>query len=612
MYSQLITVENEEVLLLVVPPNWSQPVRVVIRMDTAVAESVTGMQERSAEHFLPRIQMEYSVTLAGGQLQQLRSVLGGLQGRRVAIPFWPDVLNTVAAAHAAGGEATDMTKRLLSGRLNVGWEPGYTAVTTASDPGTLDRAYRGALLVGRLGQKTFQALTDDLASYTIAFTEEAPPEVAAEAAANAPVQWQPHWHYNWQRLPEQSQRVLTERSYLGRGREPVMEGSAEVRLWQQSAQLTLETEDLAEFVAFYCARRGALEAFELPGAIEAGIATTTAPHRFDASNGRVRFSDKELRMDFITARLADISFRVEQQLESVEPQVSDSYAFLYQLRYEGATQRLTDWESPVEALEATWTPARIEHGRIRQSLRPQNEECEIKVAIEDAPILQPLLRLELESSVGIEIHEVNLRTLTARMLFTGVVQSARAKGQSMNLKAAAFGGALDRKVPRFQFSITCNHTLFSHGCVRRRPGQMAKSARMYSGIIAYQWDANAPRVILESFTAPAQRPSNLDQLDGWFSGGWLEVFWDSGLRQVREITWSGRHTVENDPDRLYLSMYRVLRDISAGTPVRFFAGCDGSYSTCRNKFGNGVNFGGFPFMPDYIEQAPSGMPKGGK
>ncbi|SJZ64925.1 DUF2163 domain-containing protein [Consotaella salsifontis] len=38
-------------------------------------------------------------------------------------------------------------------------------------------------------------------------------------------------------------------------------------------------------------------------------------------------------------------------------------------------------------------------------------------------------------------------------------------------------------------------------------------------------------------------------------------------------------------------------DVAAGDAVRLFAGCDRSFSTCRDRFANSLNFRGFPHIP---------------
>lgn len=81
--------------------------------------------------------------------------------------------------------------------------------------------------------------------------------------------------------------------------------------------------------------------------------------------------------------------------------------------------------------------------------------------------------------------------------------------------------------------------------------------------------------------------------DDWFARGRMRVTSGAGAglvglvkadRQVgalREVTlWQG-----------------LRAEIAAGDGVRLEVGCDKRLSTCRDKFGNGVNFQGFPFIP---------------
>jgi hypothetical protein len=41
----------------------------------------------------------------------------------------------------------------------------------------------------------------------------------------------------------------------------------------------------------------------------------------------------------------------------------------------------------------------------------------------------------------------------------------------------------------------------------------------------------------------------------------------------------------------------VLPGLAVGNAFEAFAGCDRSFSTCQSKFGNSLNFGGFPWIP---------------
>jgi uncharacterized phage protein (TIGR02218 family) len=78
-----------------------------------------------------------------------------------------------------------------------------------------------------------------------------------------------------------------------------------------------------------------------------------------------------------------------------------------------------------------------------------------------------------------------------------------------------------------------------------------------------------------------------DKPAGWFDGGWLETGGQRLAVQGDAVGGGGRE----------LCLDRSVF-LAAGEPVRLVAGCDGSMKSCREKFGNHLNFRGFPHMPD--------------
>jgi len=80
---------------------------------------------------------------------------------------------------------------------------------------------------------------------------------------------------------------------------------------------------------------------------------------------------------------------------------------------------------------------------------------------------------------------------------------------------------------------------------------------------------------------------------GFFTGG--KLAWTSGANAglAAEIK---AHWREDATTRLEL-WQRAARTIAVGDGFRVTAGCDKRFSTCREKFGNVLNFRGFPHMP---------------
>lgn len=79
----------------------------------------------------------------------------------------------------------------------------------------------------------------------------------------------------------------------------------------------------------------------------------------------------------------------------------------------------------------------------------------------------------------------------------------------------------------------------------------------------------------------------------WFSDG--ELKWTDGPNAPRIV---GVRSHRREEDGVYLEMDRAPVDgVNAGDAFVVTAGCDKRAATCREKFGNLINFRGFPHMP---------------
>ena len=85
-----------------------------------------------------------------------------------------------------------------------------------------------------------------------------------------------------------------------------------------------------------------------------------------------------------------------------------------------------------------------------------------------------------------------------------------------------------------------------------------------------------------------------DFADGWFANGLLT--WSSGDASGRSERVTGHLAQSGGTARLSLWREGTL-PVRVGDTFRIVAGCDKSFSSCREKFSNGVNFRGFPHLP---------------
>lgn len=92
------------------------------------------------------------------------------------------------------------------------------------------------------------------------------------------------------------------------------------------------------------------------------------------------------------------------------------------------------------------------------------------------------------------------------------------------------------------------------------------------------------------------------QVDGYFNDGF--VTWTSGANEGRSTpvkTWVASGAT-------FTFWLPTPYPIQVGDTYTAVAGCDKELTTCRDKFGNVINFGGFPTIPGRNETLSYGPP----
>ena len=130
------------------------------------------------------------------------------------------------------------------------------------------------------------------------------------------------------------------------------------------------------------------------------------------------------------------------------------------------------------------------------------------------------------------------------------------------------------------FTANCRHTLFSQG------------GSGFVGKCGVNKDSFKATGSVTGITIPKWKFSiSTSQPDGYYSNGYVKFTsgYNNGLSAVIK-----NHTANSI--ELYLPTAFV---IAQGDTFEIFAGCDKTLDTCKNKFNNVLNFGGFPHIkPD--------------
>jgi uncharacterized phage protein (TIGR02218 family) len=149
-------------------------------------------------------------------------------------------------------------------------------------------------------------------------------------------------------------------------------------------------------------------------------------------------------------------------------------------------------------------------------------------------------------------------------------------GGQATIRAVSEAGLLRRMIPKRTYRGLCGHVLFDGGCKVIRSN--------------FEFDITVTAISTDGQLVTFNSAETISgQAADYFVGGELQK--PSGdRRMVLAYTDlggnSGRATI-------LLPFF----DVKIGDRMKLTAGCDHSITTCRLKFSNEINFGGFPWVP---------------
>lgn len=557
-----------ECYMLLVAPDWGTAPEIAYRVVTDQAEGGTGIEDRATESRALRLRLTASWQLSAAETVALRTALANLEDRRWGLPLAPD---------------SDVSSWIHAPQRRVSWtDAGTVAVLAPGD--AVPHPHVAPLLIARLVRREEIAVQGG-AHYAVALTfeEDAPWDCRIDpAAGTVPTDWE--WDPDYTSDPVDRSRDQLREVQLGGGRELGIAGADGTPRWGQAAAFTLQRAQIAALLRFFLDRRGSTRAFEVPSWCRPGADTPQQPHTLTA-----RFDKDVLTIRYETPWWARLEVALWQEVALEEgTQEQAQRAMLYTFSQDGgSTVRLTSCEHALTTGGHTWTPARVEHRDHVGTLTLVGDACEIAVfAGEQNHPLRAALAGEAERRLFVTVTEAVLdasgAVTTTTEIFSGEVRSVQHSGDALVARAAAFGAVFSRVVPRFYVQRGCNYVLFDSCCT------LAKAAHVRTGPVG----GTLPSATV-TFT-PSAAPTG-DYAAKWFAGGWLEVTGTDGQFHRRAVldcsVAAGVWT---------LKLNRSLPATCAGQSASAYPGCDGNYSTCGAKFANADNFGGHPFVPDFI------------
>jgi uncharacterized phage protein (TIGR02218 family) len=272
--------------------------------------------------------------------------------------------------------------------------------------------------------------------------------------------------------------------------------------------------------------------------------------------------------------------------DSIESSAAEGQPyFLYQF-VEGAgvwrfTSRAEAWISAASGGdEIIWEPAAVAHGDVVQTSEIERGRLELTWPLSHpfarrflAPLGNTLVTLTIFRG-----HEQVLGETVAH--WKGRVVGAEVEGQRIILSCESVFSTLRRAGVRAKYQRLCRHALYGRGC----------------GLdIAFHWQSGTVTSVAGNIVSILEAA---EQPDSWYRGGVLRFGTQLGFITGHA---GGVLTLSRPMPELAAAQATPDLDPETGAPlpvlVDIAPGCDLRAATCAAKFGNLLNFGGFPEIP---------------
>lgn len=233
----------------------------------------------------------------------------------------------------------------------------------------------------------------------------------------------------------------------------------------------------------------------------------------------------------------------------------------------GEHWRHTDGDIPVTFEASVYSPATLSRSSVKYNAQLEVSTLQINAAYVEDPVLEFIATnpVEILWVSVMKLHR-DQTPLEASVIFIGQIKNVSFKGVSASINCVGFEHFLRQIIPTWRYQLNCNHSVFDNKC------GLAEA------------DYKTTTVITLDSTGTELTSADFDTLaDGYFTGG--KVVFGVEAR-----------TIINHVGSVITLMYK-FKALADSDSIDAYPGCDGRVETCRDKFGNVVNFLGFPFIP---------------
>ncbi len=583
------------VRVLLLRPDISQArgrtIRIAHKLDTTIGESRTTIEERRPARSALLLTQSVTFRAKGAAVDDWRKGLAALGPTLIAMPLWIDAL-----------PVSLWSRRIYEPGKMINFDPnsgGFIIYDASGLPAVPTYSHYAPLLIGRWSKRPpANALTSQAADIDVTLVEASPWSCRIGVRSQAGGWTQKP---NWKDAPVDVSDYGLEQIALDgvAAREVGLDRVNAAHRWRQEGGfLFTSRESIRQHLTHFVAMRGAWSTWpDLPAWLQPGTPTSDTPDTYTA-----RFAQDTLTLDYIAGNAARTKIAFIQEVNTPgRDQAQPGETYLYQLVYslDPANPELwTNWDEPLVTAEGTYQPAQLAHQEIVRSAKPQNVKAEFAMAFAAGSLMDDWQNARLFGPVAVTVWKCDPADPDGTRgdpIIDGEVTSVLPEGNTLRVTMKPKNGFFDSQMPGWEFGMDCNTHVFSEECT------LARAAYLSSGTIA-RTDLASDRVTITVHGATGWGGPAYP--DNWFANGQITTGTGRAtmVATIMTSTTSGGNLVLTLQRELWADL------IGAGSQsCELEPGCGGQYQgDCIDKFGNGDNFCGYPFAPDYLEQRDPG------
>lgn len=245
--------------------------------------------------------------------------------------------------------------------------------------------------------------------------------------------------------------------------------------------------------------------------------------------------------------------------------------------------RYTSTAFPVQHLGVTWVPTPITPGNVTQSGDMTKDTLSLQFP-RGHEFARQFLGYTPDQVTTVTVFRGHANDPDGQFIayWKGRVASFKAARDSLSVECEPIFTSLRRPGLRARWQRSCRFALYHRGC----------------GLNAEDFGTDGLCTVADGVNITVPEAALLPA--GWLIGGMVRTpdgvlryivnHSDDQIRLIRPVESLTKAVAESGYGQGYGQFY-------GGVSVRLYPGCDHSPSTCKNKFDNLNNFGGFPWIP---------------